>query len=84
MCDLKIATIELFPVIFFLSFCFIDFIAGDPLGCGLAVCYGVFTLLFATAKGARVVLAKNAFTKSFSRACPDALEATNRRGNGAS
>jgi hypothetical protein len=83
MWDLKIATIELFLVIKCFSFVFV-FIAGNTLGCGLTVRYGVFTLLFATAKGARVVLAKNAFTKSFSRACPDAIEATNRRGNGAS
>jgi hypothetical protein len=68
----------------FFHFCVFAFIADDTLGCGLAVRYGVFTLLFATAKGARVVLAKNVFTKSFSRACPDAIEATNRRGNGAS
>ena len=58
MCDLKIATIELFPVIFFLSFCFIDFIAGDPLGCGLAVCYGVLTPLFAAAKSDNVFMAR--------------------------
>jgi hypothetical protein len=42
----------------FFHFCVFAFIADDILGCGLAVRYGVFTLLFATAKEARVVLAK--------------------------
>jgi hypothetical protein len=64
-------------------FCIFAFITDDTLGCGLAVRYGVFTPLFATAKGARIVLVKNVFTKSFSRTCQDTIEATNRRGNGA-
>jgi hypothetical protein len=37
-------------MIIFLPFCFFGFIAGDTLDCGLAVCYKVFTPLFAAVK----------------------------------
>jgi hypothetical protein len=46
-------------------FVFFAFIADDTLGCRLAVRYGVLTLLNATAKGVRIVLVRNRFTKSF-------------------
>jgi hypothetical protein len=46
----------------FFHFCVFAFIADDILGCGLAVRYGVFTLLFATAKGARILVAEKMYS----------------------
>jgi hypothetical protein len=55
------------------------FIADEILGRRLAHCYKVLTPLFASAKGAKVLMAKNVFIQSFSRACLGAIEATNRQ-----
>jgi hypothetical protein len=54
-------------------FCVSAFIADETLGCRLAQCYKVFTPLFASAKGAKVLMAKNVFIRSFSRACLGAI-----------
>jgi hypothetical protein len=54
-------------------FCVSAFIADDILGCRLGQCYGVLTPLFASAKGARILMAKNVFTRSFSPACLGAI-----------
>jgi hypothetical protein len=56
-------------------------IASDRLSSALLPGYGVLTPLFASAKGARVLVARNEFIRSFSRACLGAIEATNGRGN---
>ena len=56
------------------------FIADDILGRRLGRCYGVLTPLFASAKGAKVLMANNVFIQSFSRACLGAIETTSRRG----
>jgi hypothetical protein len=54
-------------------------IASDTLSSALSPGYGVLTPLFASTKGAKVLVAKNVFIRSFSRACLGAIEATNRR-----
>jgi hypothetical protein len=48
-------------------------IASDTLSSTLSPGYGVLTPLFASAKGDKVLMAKNVFTRSFSPGCLGAI-----------